>query len=223
MMRPIRIARYKSMFFQSLLLATWIGTSGQATAAVQEGDKVKPLVLEKREGGNFQFPQDVEGKIVFLNFWASWCPECKIELPELAKISDRYKNKPFIMLFVNMDRKRRAADRYLKKLKFDLFVLYDTDQETVKYFSPVGVPASYLIGSDGKVKKLYLGFKKEYIEKYIRDIEALIEEGEQQTASSQAEGAGGEPVQQLDVQGAEQEGEVHSSQHPIPSEMQEMR
>jgi thiol-disulfide isomerase/thioredoxin len=122
-------------------------------------------------GGVARFPQDFQAKVVFLNFWASWCPECKIELPELAKIQDKYKGEPFVLIAVNIDKKRETADKFLKKLGLDLFVLYDTEQVLIKSFEPVGIPASYLIGPDGKVEKFYLGFDKYYIEKYTTDIE----------------------------------------------------
>jgi thiol-disulfide isomerase/thioredoxin len=116
----------------------------------------------------------VAGKVVFLNFWASWCPECKIELPELAKMQQNYEDQPFVFLAVSTDRKQKAADKFLKKVGLNIVVLYDSKQKVVNTFSPVGMPASYLIGPSGKVEKVYLGFKKEYIEMYRNDIEALF-------------------------------------------------
>ncbi len=145
-----------------------------AMAGLKEGDPVEAFSLEKGDGGAFSYPADAEGKVIFLNFWASWCPECKIELPELVAIREKYKDRPFVLLAVNMDRKRRAADKFLKKAGLDLVVLFDNEQKVINAFAPVGVPASYLIGPTGKVEKVYVGFKKEYIEKYIKDIEELF-------------------------------------------------
>ena len=130
--------------------------------------------LEKGGGGAFEYPADAKGKVIFLNFWASWCPECKIELPELVAIREKYRDRPFVLLAVNMDRKRKAADKFLQKAGLDIVVLYDNEQKVINAFAPVGVPASYLIGPTGKVEKVYVGFKKDYIEKYIKDIEALL-------------------------------------------------
>ena len=130
--------------------------------------------LEQGSGGTFEYPADAKGKVVFLNFWASWCPECKIELPELVEIREKYRDRPFVLLAVNMDRKRKAADKFLQKAGLDIVVLYDNEQKMINAFAPVGVPASYLIGPTGKVEKVYVGFKKDYIEKYIKDIEALL-------------------------------------------------
>jgi thiol-disulfide isomerase/thioredoxin len=145
-----------------------------ANAGLTEGDVVEAFSLEKGGGGTFEYPADGKGKVIFLNFWASWCPECKIELPELVEIREKYRDRPFILLAVNMDRKRKAADKFLQKAGLDIVVLYDNEQKMINAFAPVGVPASYLIGPTGKVEKVYVGFKKDYIEKYIKDIEALL-------------------------------------------------
>jgi thiol-disulfide isomerase/thioredoxin len=145
-----------------------------ADAGLVEGDAVGAFSLEKGGGGTFEYPVDAKGKVVFVNFWASWCPECKIELPELVAIREKYRDRPFVLLAVNMDRKRKAADKFLEKAGLDLVVLYDNEQKVINAFAPVGVPASYLVGPTGEVEKVYVGFKKDYIEKYIKDIEALL-------------------------------------------------
>ena len=159
-----------------------------AEAGLTEGDGVEAFSLEKGDGGTFEYPADAKGKVVFLNFWASWCPECKIELPELVAIREKYRDRPFVLLAVNMDRKRKAADKFLEKAGLDLVVLYDNEQKVINTFSPVGVPASYLIGPTGNVEKVYVGFKKEYIDKYMKDIEALLV-GEAETERQPAQTA----------------------------------
>ena len=145
-----------------------------ASATVSVGDKVKEFTLDKHGGGSVRFPHDVQGKVIFLNFWASWCPECRIEMPELVKIKERYKDQPFVLIAVNIDRKRKPADKFLKKMALDLLVLYDTDGGMIQHFGPMGIPASYLIGPDGTVKKNYLGFNKGFIERYGSDIDEQL-------------------------------------------------
>lgn len=148
-----------------------------ARAGLGTGDPAGAFSLEKSGGGTFRFPEDGKGKVVLLNFWASWCPECKIELPELVKIREKYKDRPFVLLAVNVDRTRKAADRFLSKAGLEIVVLYDNDQKVINTFAPVGVPASYLIGPTGKVVKTYVGFKSDYVEMYTKDIESLLGEG----------------------------------------------
>jgi thiol-disulfide isomerase/thioredoxin len=164
-----------------------------ASAGLGAGDPVGAFSLEKSSGGPFQFPEDAKGKVVFLNFWASWCPECKVELPELVEIQEKYKDRPFVLLAVNMDRKRKAAEKFLNKVGLDIVVLYDNEQKVINAFAPVGVPASYLIGPDGKVVKVYVGFKKDYIEMYIDDIKALMEEGVEEATPAETDQKVSEP------------------------------
>jgi peroxiredoxin len=95
----------------------------------------------------------------------------------LVEIREKYKDRSFVLLALNMDRKRKSADKFLKKVGLDMVVLYDNEQKVINAFAPVGVPASYLIGPTGKVEKVYVGFKKDYIEMYMAHIEALLEKG----------------------------------------------
>ena len=173
MMRTNRVLLGSGCLGWALVLASLLCVT-PADAGLAEGDAVEAFSLEKGGGGTFEYPADAKGKVIFLNFWASWCPECKIELPELVAIREKYRDRPFVLLAVNMDRKRKAADKFLQKAGLDLVVLYDNEQKVINAFAPVGVPASYLIGPTGKVEKVYVGFKKDYIEKYIKDIEALL-------------------------------------------------
>ena len=164
-----------------------------AGAGLGSGDPVEAFSLEKSGGGEFQYPADAKGKVVFLNFWASWCPECKIELPELVEIRNKYRDRPFLLLAVNVDRTRKAADKFLEKAGLDIVVLYDNDQKVINTFAPVGVPASYLIGPSGKVVKAYVGFKKDYIEMYINDIKTLMGEGDKETTPAKTDQKVSEP------------------------------
>ncbi len=157
----------------ALVLAT-LAFATPVDAGLGEGDAVEAFSLEQGSGGTFEYPTDAKGKVVFLNFWASWCPECKIELPELIAIRDKYKGRPFVLLAVNADRSRKAGVKFFKKSGLDLNVLYDDEQKVINAFAPVGIPASFLIGPTGKVEKVYVGFKKDYIEKYIKDIDTIL-------------------------------------------------
>jgi len=148
--------------------------AASAAARMGPGDKFAAFSLEKRGGGTARYPEDFQGKVVFVDFWASWCPECKVELPELAKLDKRYGGKPFALLAVNVDRSRKEAERFLERYPVDLLVLFDTNQKLIQEVAPVGMPASFLIGLDGVVQKRYIGFQDGYVETYQADIEALL-------------------------------------------------
>jgi len=138
------------------------------------GDKFAAFSLEKRGGGTARYPEDFRGRVVFIDFWASWCPECKVELPKLAELDKKFRGKPFVLLAVNVDSSRKEAEKFLERVPVDLPVLFDTNQKLIQEVAPVGMPASYLIGPEGVVQKRYIGFQDGYIETYQTDIEALL-------------------------------------------------
>jgi len=166
---------YTRRFFLLLTLLALIFLP-PAQARIEQGQTAPAFTLEKRGGGTFVYPQDAAGKVLFLNFWAEWCKECKIELPELEKIKKKFQDKPFELLAINTDRKQKVVDRFLKKVKVDLMVLYDKKQELINKFQPVGIPATYIIRPDGKVENIHYGFKMDYIDMYITEIDKLLAE-----------------------------------------------
>ena len=145
-----------------------------AGGRIGPGDKFEAFSMEKRGGGTVHYPEDFRGKVVFVDFWASWCPECKVELPELAKLDKKYRGKPFALLAVNVDESRKPAEEFLERYPVDVTVLFDTTQKLIRQVDPVGMPASFLIRPDGVVQKRYIGFQEGYVETYQADIEALL-------------------------------------------------
>ncbi len=178
----------------ALLLTLWFPMASPVQAGLNEGDKVPSFTLKDKDDQDFRFPEDARGKVVLVNFWASWCPECKVELPELIALKEAYGRKPFLLLCVNMDRKRKTADKFLRKLDKPVPVLYDNDQKLVSLFQPVGVPASFLIGSGGRIRKVYIGFEKGTMELYKRDITQLLETAERSSKPAQKEPAVANPA-----------------------------
>ncbi len=88
------------LFGLGLLLAICVFGATPAQAGMVKGTTVPAFTVEKGSGEAFRFPKDAEGKVVLMNFWASWCLECKIELPELLDLKRRYEGKPFLLMFI---------------------------------------------------------------------------------------------------------------------------
>ncbi|MEZ0360744.1 MAG: TlpA disulfide reductase family protein [Hydrogenobacter sp.] len=108
---------------------------------------------------------DFKGKIVLLNFWASWCPPCREEMPLFEKVYEDCKKYGFVILAVSMDTNSSLRDNYLKELKPSFLILEGNDDIKL-----VGLPTSYLIDRNGKVYKVKLGVYREVKE----DIEKLL-------------------------------------------------
>jgi peroxiredoxin len=103
--------------------------------------------------------EDYRGKVVLLNFWATWCEPCLEEMPSMQKTYNKFKNKGFVVLAVSIDRKSREKDvrTFAKNLNLSFPILLDSDHNVLnKYFNNT-LPTSYLINFKGKLKGFISG------------------------------------------------------------------
>jgi peroxiredoxin len=94
--------------------------------------------------------KDFRGKIVLLNFWASWCVPCREEMPAMEKLYQEYKQKNFVVLAIAVkDRKQDAVD-FVKELKISYPIALDPEAQVGSLYGAWGLPATYLIGPNGE-------------------------------------------------------------------------
>ncbi|MGH7774913.1 MAG: peroxiredoxin family protein [Candidatus Binatia bacterium] len=94
--------------------------------------------------------KDFRGKLVFLNFWASWCAPCREEMPAMERLHQEFKNKDFVVLAVNMKDKRKDALAFIRELKLTYPVVFDLDGQVGLLYGAWGLPTTYLIGPKGE-------------------------------------------------------------------------
>ena len=102
---------------------------------------------------------DLKGQVVYLDFWASWCAPCKQSFPFMSEMQAKYGARGFTVIGVNVDQKREDADKFLASTPAKFTVGYDTSGKVAEVYQPKGMPTSYLIGADGKVRAVHIGFK----------------------------------------------------------------
>lgn len=122
--------------------------------------------------GNVQL-ENLKGKVVYLDFWASWCEPCKKSFPWMHKIKQSYADKGFEILAVNLDKDRKLADEFLKDMEINFKVAFDASGESASNYKLRGMPSSYLIGRDGKVYASHIGFRekdKAQLEQAIQNL-----------------------------------------------------
>lgn len=110
------------------------------------------------------------GKLVYLDFWASWCAPCRRSFPWMNDMIARYGDRNFVVVSVNVDAERELADAFLRETPATFPVVYDPDGRIAERWQLMGMPSSYLIGPDGKVISRHVGFRSDSSEKYEAEI-----------------------------------------------------
>lgn len=137
--------------------------------------KATDFTLPSKSGENIQL-SDLRGKVVMINFWATWCGPCRQEMPELDKLYQRYSSAGFEILGVNVESELDEPKVFLKKNPVSFPVLFDTESDVSEAYNVQAMPTTVLIDRDGNLRQLYKGYKPGYEDKYRTDIRALIRE-----------------------------------------------
>ncbi len=115
---------------------------------------------------------DLSGKVVLLNFWASWCAPCRMEMPALARLYDRYKDEGFTVVGVTLDTPSRGnPERFVERMKINYPICFG-NREIVKSYGWVSsIPTSFIIDRERKLRYKLVGYRSErYFEKLIRGL-----------------------------------------------------
>jgi thiol-disulfide isomerase/thioredoxin len=117
---------------------------------------------------------NLKGKVVYLDFWASWCKPCVKSFPWMNEIKRSYADQGFEVLAVNLDKDRKLADEFLNKMDVNFMVAFDESGESAAAYKLTGMPSSYLIGRDGKVYASHIGFREKDKKQLDQAIKKLL-------------------------------------------------
>jgi len=118
-----------------------------------------PLFSLKGDHGQLSLKQ-YRGKVVYLDFWASWCVPCRKSFPWMNEMQEKYKSKGLVVIGVNLDDNKQAADDFLRQVPAKFTIAYDPNGVTPGKYQVEVMPTSYLIDRSGKLVDKHRGFKK---------------------------------------------------------------
>ncbi len=144
----------------------------QATAGI--GSEAAPFSLPTLSGESRRL-QDFRGKVVLLNFWASWCAPCREELPALEKLYQQYQSDRFEVIGINIDKKKKNAAKYTDRFDLSFVVLHDPDAEIIQQYPGRAMPISYLIDPEGIIQNIFFGFNQEKFPEMRMSVKRLLE------------------------------------------------
>ncbi len=118
---------------------------------------------------------DYEGKVVVLDFWASWCVPCRRSFPWLNEMHARYGDDGLVIIGVNLDQERSEAEAFLQEFPAQFQIHFDVSKTLATEYEVVAMPSSYLLGPGGEILKRHYGFKVKKQEEYEAAIVAALE------------------------------------------------
>lgn len=156
--------------------ALFVGAAAPADAAIPPAGAAAPdFTLPRLSGPNLRLKEQ-RGNVVMVNFWATWCGPCRVEMPHLARLYEKYRGSGFVVLAVNIDEDPRKAASLAGQLGMTFPVLLDTEKKVSRLYDLSTMPSTVLIDRDGKVRYVHRGYRDGYEETYDRQVRELLRE-----------------------------------------------
>ncbi|MFV2060726.1 MAG: TlpA family protein disulfide reductase [Gammaproteobacteria bacterium] len=158
------ISRLLTLLFIALLTFSVTITATSAQKA--------PEFSLKTDSGTITL-NDLKGKVVYLDFWASWCVPCRKSFPWMNAMHVKYSSKGLVILAINLDKKPEAVAKFLKQYPAKFKIAYDPSGKSAEAYKVLGMPSSYILDRNGNIVSTHIGFRekdKAELEKKINEV-----------------------------------------------------
>lgn len=142
--------------------------------ASEVGEPAPQFTLPSLHGNQSVSLKQMEGKVIYLDFWASWCAPCRTSFPLLNKLHEKYKSQGFEVVAVNLDEDKAKAEEFLKEIPVEFTILSDASGEWSDKFVVESMPTSFIIDKKGIIQNIHKGFVSDDIEELEAKIIKLI-------------------------------------------------
>ncbi len=139
-----------------LALVTGVGAVVGQAGELKVGTKAPAWILKAPDGKDKKSTEH-EGKVVVLNFWATWCPPCVAEIPDFIEIQKEFGEKGLTFVGVSLDASPVPVKKYVKRTKVNYPVVMGTPEMVQDYGNPSGIPQTYVIDKDGIIRMSHMG------------------------------------------------------------------
>lgn len=150
----------------------------ETTTLVKAGDKAPDFTVKMFDGSDVSL-SELRGKVVLLNFWATWCPPCREELTHVqTEIIDRFAGRPFVFLPVSRGESRETVTAFREKTGYAFPMGIDSARTVYDRFASNFIPRNFLIDTDGKVILASVGYDDKEFQELIGTIEKALAKAE---------------------------------------------
>jgi len=168
-----RPARARAGSLRLIGCAVFALVAGTASSAIAPATAAPDFTLHAMGGKDLHLKEQ-RGRVVMVNFWATWCAPCRQEMPHLNRLYEKYRGAGFVLLGVNVDEDAAKAAETAAKLGVTFPVLLDTDKSVSKLYDVSTMPSTMIIDRDGKVRYVHRGYLAGYEDSYEKQIRELL-------------------------------------------------
>jgi len=148
--------------------------AGDAPAPIDRGSPAPAFELPRVGGGAPVSLASLRGKVVLLNFWATWCKPCEDELPAMERLNRALAGSDFELVGVSVDADAAPVEQFRDRLGLGFTLLLDADQRVARTYETFRYPETLLIGRDGVILERYVGSKEWDSPSYVENIRRVI-------------------------------------------------
>lgn len=141
--------------------------------ALDAGERAPEIGLTDMNGERVTM-QSLRGKVVLVDFWASWCEPCAEEMPVLERLYQQYREQGFRVVAVSQDRQASNIRTFLQQHRVSFPVVHDANHQVAGRYSPPRMPSSYIIDRQGVVRHVHAGYRSGDARVFEREIRALL-------------------------------------------------
>lgn len=163
-------------FLAQALCAILLPACLAVQAAEPEIGALAPAFTLKSLNGRNLSLREHRGRVVMLNFWATWCGPCRQEMPALNALYEKYRDAGFVLFGINVDADPATAARMTERLKIAYPILFDREKKASSLYQVNAMPMTILIDRDGKVRHVQKGYYAGYEDKYREQVRGLLTE-----------------------------------------------
>jgi peroxiredoxin len=177
-MKLTSLCLFLLLAFPALVTSQSFASQDDMDSYTRVGDKMPAFTVTDLGGNQFN-TADLKGKVLLINFWATWCPPCRVEMPRLEKeVWRKYKDSDFRMVAIAREQSEQEIAEFQKENGLSFPFAADPQREVYKLFGSGGIPRSYVVGADGKILYQSVGYlplefdqMKKVIEKELAKIQ----------------------------------------------------
>jgi thiol-disulfide isomerase/thioredoxin len=155
------------------VLSLALGWFAAPALALDAGARLPEIGLTDVRGARVD-AASLKGKVVIVDFWASWCGPCKEEMPVLERLYKKYKSRGLVVVGVSVDQELGNVKGFLKQVPVSFSIVHDAEHKVAGRFKPPRMPSSYVVDRNGIVRYVHAGFRDEDAAKLEAEVSALL-------------------------------------------------